>query len=512
MQLSGHTLALLGLLFAVGFFYSCSLFLGGRPKTVNSFFHQENLYFNTVSLIASNFGLGLVLISSLIFSQVYGGFCFLFPLAMFIGQSFFSRLITRLDPGKWCNRGTILSGLSDELDRTAKGAVHFQQFASFFILVTQMMALCYEVYASSEWFSITLLPSASVTGKAMIISMIIFAVMTYIMTGGYRTTQITDCLQCVIALPFFVFICVLLFSFTSQQDSVPKSIVQLLPIPSGWIGTIGFGTILISSFTTQIYSVLNHAFASHQKTNDDQRKLFLRARIAGIILNWTILFAALYCSYNGGIPKGVVEQWLVSKTASASLVIALVTAAMVAMVMSTVDTLVMATAQSGFESFFHGDSRQEDGERLPKLRISMLAVYILAFLIIISLLLVQPKILQLLYAMASPCEVLAPIIICLCYLARDGQLGVIVKPVFWKVRFIDIFYILLGATLVTASVAMLKGYAWSGMIGFSVFVISGGISYLVWLKRDKPIVNIGVPTAKVENTSQPSASTQSGEQ
>jgi hypothetical protein len=484
MHPSGHTLARSGMVAAVVCFYIFSILFGGRPKTVNAFFHQRNLYFNITSLIASNFGLGLGLISALTFSHQFGALCFLFPLAMFLGQGFFSRLITRLDPERWCKRGTILSGLSDELDRAANREVHFQEVASIFILVTLIMALCYELYVSSEWLCIALLPTENPAGRAMVIAMLILIVMTYITTGGYRTTQITDCLQCAFALPFVGLVCYLLFSYTPQPDFKLEATNQWFPLPRGWIATISFGTAVLSPFTTQIYSALNQAFASHQGTNNEQRQLFLWARIGGIILNWTIVFFALCCCYAGGEPKGVTEQWLTWKTNSASLVIPFVTVAMVAMVLSTVDTLVMATAQSGFESYFHGDSRQEKGGRLTKLRFSLLLIYPLAFLIIITLLIVKPKILQLLYAMASPCEVLTPIIICLCFLARENRLEVILKPVVWKMRFIDFFYFLLAGTLVAAWVAILMGYQWSGIIGLTVFILSGALSYVVWLNRN----------------------------
>lgn len=480
LELSAHQFGFVGLAGSVALVYSLSLLWGGRPKSVLEFFHNRNPVLNGISLASANLGLGTALIAMLFFSNVYGPIYVLIPTGLFLGQWVYSKLTGRLDPKKWSIRGTILSGLNDELDRLAEAKVHFQRIALFFVVATYLMALTYEIYASSDWLAILLLPSPSLTGKVSIVFLVFSVVMVYIMTGGFRTTQITDCLQCAFVVPFIGLVCYLLLSRTPHQSAPVAHAFQWIPADK-----FGFATVLLAPFTTQIYGVLNHVYASHQETNSEQKRVFLGVRLSLLVVYLLIIGAALQCVFNGGVPMSVIEGWLKECANSSSIggkcVVAVMVAGMTAMIMSTVDTLVMATSQAGFEAFFGGNSKERiDGGALRTIRVHMFWVYVLVFSTLFFLWIKNIKALSLLYAVSSPCEALAPMIVCLILLAESNRLGVIVRRLPLGLRFIDLFYVLLLATFVVALVAVALALPWVRGIGITVFLISSGLSCVVY--------------------------------
>jgi hypothetical protein len=152
-----------------------------------------------------------------------------------------------------------------------------------------------------------------------------------------------------------------------------------------------------------------------------------------------------------------------------------------AMIMSTVDTMMITITQSGFEGFFKGNSKSEDtnNRQLRKVRLGMLGIFVPVFAVLAWWWYANPNTFNLIFAVASPCEALAPMIVCLLLLSKRGDVSPILRPAVGKLRYLELFYALLFFTLVGAFIALCLHWKWSRGVGFFAFLISTLLSWVV---------------------------------
>ncbi|HEX8490995.1 MAG TPA: hypothetical protein VF626_08255, partial [Chthoniobacterales bacterium] len=149
--MSTYQAALAGFLISVAVFYIVSIIWGGRPTNVKEFFHDANVPRNVFSLTAANFALGTGIAYILDGTQSYGILFLILPAMLLLGQLTFGRLAARLAPKGLFKRGTLVTGLSDKLDRLAGRRVYFHQFTTSYVLFTVILGLCYEIFVSAKW-------------------------------------------------------------------------------------------------------------------------------------------------------------------------------------------------------------------------------------------------------------------------------------------------------------------------------------------------------------------------
>ena len=481
---------LAGFLFSVLAFYLISVFWGGKPTNIKQFFHDKNVSLNVFSLAAGNLALGQGIVFVLLGTQNFGVVYLLLPGMLFLGQFVvYPKLISRVGEDLYA-RGTVLSGLSDKLDAAASKPVHFQWFTTSYVILTYLFCLCYEILVSTNLLALVMFPNPTLTGKIVIAFMLLAFTLSYAVTGGYRTVQRTDLMQVLFALVLIVGI--LTFLVTNVPASPPVSTSALIPTSAPvWVA---FLTMFLTPFTAQIYGILNHSFASHQDNIGDRKKLFHAAGLLVFVVYIVLAGAALYYNHNKGDAKAALETWLSTSVKGSGManswLVAIAAIGLGAMIMSTVDTMMIAITQSGFE-VFKGNSKSEDptNQQLKIIRMAMLGIFVPVFVVMAWWWYAALDAFSLVFAVASPCEALAPMIVCLIFLTKRGDVSPILRPVIGKIRYLDVFYALLFLTLVGAFIALHTHWQWSKGVGFFAFVIS---SLLAWVVLRQP--NLTAPT------------------
>ena len=477
---------LAGFLVSVLGFYLISFFWGGKPSNLKQFFHDRNVTLNVFSLSAGNLALAQGIVFVLMGTQIFGALYLLLPGMLFLGQFVvYPKLIARLGENLY-DRGTVLTGLSDKLDAAAAKPVHFQLFTTSYVLLTYLICLCYEIFVSSKWLAVAMFPNPTVTGQIVIAFMLLAFTLSYTVTGGYRTVQRTDLMQVLFALILIGGIVYFLGSNVPTTLTPTKSAL----FPTSAPVLVGFLTMLMTPFTAQIYGILNHSFASHQENAGERRNLFKGAGLMIFIVYIVLAVAALYYNHTKDGAQAALESWLSGSVKGAgttnAMFVAVAGIGIGAMIMSTVDTMMITITQNGFECLLKGNSKSEvsNNNQLRNVRLAMLGIFVPVFAVLAWWWYAKANTFNLIFAVASPCEALAPMIVCLLLLSKRGDVSPILRPVFGNLRYLELYYGLLFITLIGAFIALGLHWQWSKGVGFFALVISSSLAWVV-LRRPK---------------------------
>ena len=483
--MSTYQAGVVGFFISVFVFYLIAIQLGGKPANLKQFFHDRNVSLNVFSLAAGNLALAQGIVFVLMGTRQFGFLYLLVPGVVFLAQFVvYPKLITWVNEDLYL-RGTVLAGISDAMDIVAGKPVRFQMFTTIYIVLTFLFGLCYEIFVSSNWLAAAMFPDQTVAGKGVIAFVILALTLSYVITGGYRTVQRTDCIQVIFGTTLIIGILVILLS---NGPAAPQSKSSPL-LPTGVSLWVAFLTMLIAPFATQIYSILNHALASHQQNVKERKRLF---KVAGLVIFFiyiALAIVALYYNHTQGDALDELNAWLSSSTKSYAFqnvfLVMFATIGMGAIIMSTVDTMMITVAQVSFEGFVKGNSKSEETKdrQLRNIRTVIPGVFVPVFAILAWWWYVKPDSFNLLFAVASPCQAIAPMIVCLLWLSKRGKVSAILRPVIGNIRYVDLYYMLFFLTLVGAFVALATNWKWSLSVGFFAFLISSFVSFIIFIQQ-----------------------------
>ena len=488
--MTAYQAALCGLFASTALFYLLSLF-SGLPTTIKEFFHDSNLKLNTISLTVANLALASTLAFILDGTQIFGFLYLLVPISLLAGQSVYGYLVSRMAPPELFGRGTLLTGLDTALNKSAGGQVYFQRIFVFSVGLTYLFALSYEIFVSAGLLATAIAPAPTTATEVLIELLLLTVVMIYTLTGGYRTVQRTDCAQFFFSVTFLLALSGLLISLARHQ--VPNLAAAPI-VPTNLVTLLGFATLALTPFTAQLYGILNHAMASHQGDAKERVSLFRWARIFTFLLLIILAFSALFynTAIGGNGAKTAVITWVTdnakSNTATACWLAAFVAAGMGSIIMSTVDTLLITVTQAYYEGIANRDSRNvDDHGQLRNVRLSMVILWPLAFLILGVWWYTKPDTFSILFAIASPCEALAPLIVLLLVLAKRKHLHLIANAN--SSTYIFLFYFLMAVTLAVALYALSSHQQWTRSVGFCSLVLSSLTSLPAFIKSQRLLRN-----------------------
>ena len=488
--MTAYQAALAGLVGSVVVFYLIAQRFGGRPNNVMEFFHDPNVPRNASSLIAANLGLGQGIAMVLMGTQFFGVLFLIVPFMIFAGQKAFSRFVRKADASHLFVRGMLASGLGDALDEAAGKRVHFQQWTTGFVILAYIMGLVYEVLVSARWLNSALFPTIGIAQQAFISCLLLAFVMTYTVSGGYKTVQRTDIAQVICGILLVVGIIYLLAAYHLQpgmQNGQPVGKSPIFPTDAATI--IGFATLALAPFNSQFYGILNQAAASHQSSGDQRRRLFNWSSWVILTIYLFLAIAALYFNNQHGGAQQALEQLLAESakgTTTANILgITLATVGMTAVIMSTADTLMIVVTQAlheGFSRGFSGGNSQTTGTTadLRKVRRMMLFAFPCVFLVLVPMWFFNTDAFNLLFAIAAPCEVIAPLIAVLLLLAHDNNIKAILSKVSGRWAWLHVFYLLSVLVFVGSLVANSIQWPWARAIGFFGFLLSSILACLVF--------------------------------
>lgn len=352
-------IALAAIIFSAGLYGSIAYSKFVRIKTIRELFHidsskpiKTNVGSGATSLVAANLtlGTGLIYLSSL--AQEQALFALLTPLGVLIGYYLLSHVIGVIHRSDYNQKRNILEVVKDKI-----GGRCFYYFISLTIVVTYLILVPFEIYVSSNLIA-SLLPLDNSDRLPEIIAYsFFFIVVVYSMLGGLRGVIATDKVQLSFLAAMIVFILACAWFF-AKNDGFDKNL-QLMP--EGRItDVLLLGIVSIATaIATQIYSILNLSMGTNFSL-ENQQALYKRSGL------W--LFTALSLFTLTGLATGVLgtsnfgsidllfEELSTSKSTLSTIAIFVILLGMMAVLISTIDSGIMAISQTAYDNLFQRDS------------------------------------------------------------------------------------------------------------------------------------------------------------
>lgn len=384
-------------------------------KSIKDLFHLEitNGSSNketdgSISLIAANLtlGTGMVYIASL--AQQQAIMAFLAPLGVLVGYLLLSRIVTLISMSANAESHNLL----DSIKRERGGRIFFY-FVSLMIVLTYLILIPFEIFVSSNLLS-AMTPSESPEEMPRVFAYsLFFIVVFYSALGGLRGVVATDKLQ--FAIMSAMMLTVVVGAWALSDATSNSGSLKLLPDSEASSVFTLAAVSFITAISTQIYSILNLSMG----TNFDTGKQCRVYRNTGYGLFVMLsLFAAtgLATSMLGSSSFGSIDLLLLKFSELDGLIstilVFVVVLGMMAVLISTIDSGIIAIAQITHDNIFGLDSfSNEGGRRLLAVRLIFVAgLNATAAIPLIIIFSKQPNIIGLLLSSVSALTVAAPII------------------------------------------------------------------------------------------------------
>lgn len=434
------------------------------------FFHNERLTSNIVSLTVANITLGSGVAYLVSGGYQHGYLLYLSTLAVAAGYLLLAELMHRCASPEVLGAGNFLAGVDQIItERTARRS-WFGPAAAWSLVVAYLLFIGFEVYASSNLIA-PLFVGHPVSSDVMGIAVIIFAVtLLYTLTGGILGVFRTDKLQ----LTAVVFLILgLLVAVLAPSTSTPVSTAPV-PRPIGWATVIAVVNATIAALATQFYNLLNWASLSHVAANR-QRNLLRSVGLLTTVLLALILTVGVLLPEPPGETSPVEYVFIrfnelarATGALGVGLSIILVAGALSVLV-STVDSLLIAIVMFVYDSIEGRTSRASDHQlgELGRIRLLAATCLLLAFLLMVLFQTLRPNIFYLLLSIAGVMVVFAPMLATAAYLSRrPTQLVVFTPPI------VGVYLILFLCSFVANAVAISTEATLTPWIGTGAFTVS----------------------------------------
>lgn len=434
-------LALIALIASAGIYGAVAYWKSRNINSIKQLFHIESVRDGSLSIVAGNLtlGTGLFYIASLARSQAL--FALLAPLGVLLGYILLGRIISSLSLEVQGNNHTMMDHL-----RTGIGGRHFYKFISIIIVLTYMILIPFEIYVSSSLFA-SVLPADQSDDLAIVFAVVLFTVVVlYSATGGLRGVVATDIMQLLVIS--IMLIIVLGGAYYYAQEAPSTFTIGFLP--NGDLLTISVlaASSFVTAVATQMYNIINITVGSSFDSKN-QLKLF---RLAG----WVLFCAFVLFVVTGLATQGFGESRLagidlllneISSNGEAfSLIVFLVVFGMVAVLISTADSGIMAISHMAYENVFNNDSYAEYGGRhlLIVRLVFIIGLNTLSAIPLILIFKTKPDLVALLLTSISALTVAAPFMVssalniarykqCLIFDRRVSSLVILFILIIWGV-------------------------------------------------------------------------------
>lgn len=350
-------LALIALIASAGLYGIIAYWKSQEITSIRKFFHIDKVRDGAFSIVAGNLtlGTGLFYVASL--AQKQALFALLMPLGVFLGYRILSRVVANLNIELEGGNHNIL----DSIRTREKGGKIFYKFISAVIVLTYLVIIPFEIYVSSSLFA-SVLPAPQTGDVSIVFAVVIFSIVViYSAIGGLRGIVATDIIQ----LLFISLMLIIIFvgAFNIDTDQQGGKAIGLWP--SG--NLLAVLSLAVASFVTavatQMYNIINLT-VSTSFNSEKQQKLF---GMAGKILPVALVLFVLTGLVTSGLGTSNLAgiDLLLGKlpvnNEAYLVVVLLVVFGMVAVLISTADSGIMAISQMIYENVWNGDSHSEDG-------------------------------------------------------------------------------------------------------------------------------------------------------
>jgi len=400
-------------------FLLIAVYTGRSISSVKEYFHRTGDIDWFLSLSAANITLGTGVVYYLSSSGRFGWLMLLSPLMVLTGYLLFARLLTKRQNLQSSTEGNFLKWIDAQivpLPDSRFRRVSF--FPTLSLVLTFILILAYEIYASATIFSQILFKASDSQTTIFLAALIAVITMIYALWGGVVAVLKTDRIQ-IIGVVAVIFL-LIYATFVKVSDPAYQFSATLLPNSSEifW----GVSAAICGAIATQFYSLLNWGAVSNFPTGHCPSKTLRATGISTFILLGALVLVGLYA---GGGHAGVSFKSLVDAPFLASpgmLTYALV-AGMVCIVFSTADSLMIQITMFTYDNLL-GRNSMSDTTSLPSvrnLRLLALGTFTLALSAVIVFIATQQDLLYLLFAVAGGIIVYAPFMFIALVIAKNPK-------------------------------------------------------------------------------------------
>jgi len=458
-------------------FIAYAIFVSGKIKSVNQYFHRSNDNAWLISLVAANITLGTGIAYLFSLAGQLGLWALVSPIAVVASYYLFSQLADRrknvLVEADGVNFIKWIENVSNQENKTNTKLISL--LPSIALLTTFLMLLGFEVYAASK----IILPLITDSPKPMSIywlaAGLCAAVICYGVLSGVRVTLSSDKVQILGVLIVILLIFIPLKDVElskidlSTSFKVNKQTIWLL-----------FGAI-IGGIGTQFYSLLNWgALSNFQAENNPSRVLKLTGLITAIVLSIFIIAGFIFSKSTGA--PAIFDTEIVNYFSSfnSSIFAPLLLIGLLGIIFSTADSVVLQLTYFSYENVFNGKSNTEEKDTLKKIRLLSFVLLVIASSLTLLFIHFAPNLLYLLFAIAGGVVVYAPLLFTAFLMSNDKKKLANINTG------ISIIYFVIFLAAVAANIyATLYKPELSNKVLVYCFVFSCAISLLLYMRSSR---------------------------
>ena len=424
------------------FFLLIAVHSGKHIKSIKDYFHRTGDFEWFLSLSAANVTLGTGVVYYLSSSGRLGWLMLLSPLMVLLGYLIFADLINKSPNLQNNSSGNFLKWADQQIcnnDQKLFKKISF--YPTLSLVITFVLILAYEIYASSTIFCQILFQKPTNQTTILIAALLAAVTMIYTLWGGVVAVLKTDRIQIIGVL---VVIGLLGFGgLIKAKGDISHIAIPFLPNNSDAYWTLS--AAVCGAIATQFYSLLNWgAVSNFPKGHNPACTLRATGILTFIMLSVLVFIGLLSGDGEAGVSfKAIID---IPYLQNPDFWTFLLVAGMVCIVFSTADSLMIQITMFTFDNLLGKNSMDDTPsiEGLRNLRLLSLATFSLVLAAVIIFIATQQDLLYLLFAVAGGIIVYAPLMFLL-LLISDNSMAFRSLPDFTSTTFFVLF--LLGYPL-----------------------------------------------------------------
>lgn len=440
--------------------------------SAKSFFYQEDLRANTISLTATNITLGTGLAYLIQGGSQSGILMLLVPVMVWLGYFLLANFIARFVANDVLKGANYVHAINNQISLATNTPSHFNTFTSISLIIIFTLILPFEIFASSKIMAPLLIQGNGIMPQVLLSLVIFFIALAYVLLGGVKAVLATDKIQLGAILLFILALLYVLFTkFNNQGYNLSTIIKPTLKFDTNIV--LGVIAACISALSTQFYSLLNWGYISQMEKVNSCIMLKRVGLASAIIFTLIISLGVFYPQEGSDVISDIVPLILQGDTESVLftwIISCLAILGMTSIVFSTIDSLIIKIVMFYYHNIAKRDSKDDKNspEEIQFIRYIVFLSFGSVFLILGYFNFIQPNIFYLLLAIVAGINVFAPMLATAGYLSHHNTLAVLKNTIISGYVFL---FLLASVTSIYFFFFNQSNLGWVGTVSFVVSLL-----------------------------------------
>lgn len=456
------------------FFLLIAVYSGRSIESVKDYFHRTGDFNWFLSLSAANVTLGTGVVYYLSSSSRFGWLMLLSPIMVLVGYMLFAKLLNDRPNLRNASSGNFLQWADEQIEITNQLSSRISFYPTLSLVITFVLILAYEIYASATIFSQILFDTPTNQTTIYIASLLASVTMIYALWGGVVAVLKTDRIQIIGVLAVIG----LLAYAGLQKVGVDTSNTSIPLAPDSSDVYWGIAAAVCGAIATQFYSLLNWgAVSNFPKGHNPAWTLRATGILTFILLSVLVLVGLSSGSGEAGISfKSIIDEPFLQNP---NIWTYILVAGMVCIVFSTADSLMIQITMFTFDNLLGKNSMDDTASlsNVRNLRLLALLTFGLALSVVIVFIATQQDLLYLLFAVAGGVIVYAPLMFIVLVMSNTpSSLQILSGGV--SILFFGLFILAFGGNIT----ALVLDPSATAMVVTLSFIVSCLIAVIVFAK------------------------------